>query len=218
MGQKVNPISFRLNIGNRSWDSIWYQSSNAGFASNIYSDYCIRRAAMKVFSNTSVSRVVIKRDLDSLQIVLYSSKPGLIVGKNGLYIDNFKDAVSKITSIKQDKIVVDVFELKKPDTNAALVARNIAFQIEKRSSFRRVIKLAMHNAMSSGAKGIKVSCSGRINGADIARSEFFKSGSIPLHRLRADVDYAVSEANTSYGVVGIKVWVYRGDFVKDFVE
>lgn len=216
MGQKGNPIGLRLCTG-RTHDSLWY-ADNASYSLKLYEDYCIRKYIFDAFSYAAVSRILIKRSDLVISVVLHSFKPGLIIGKKGVDIDKLRARIASISKVRKDDVNVDVFELKNADGSAVLVAKNIANQLERRASFRRVIKLSIQNALRVGVKGIKVSCSGRLNGADIARVESFKSGSVPLHKLRADIDYWVAEAHTTYGIVGIKVWIYKGDFVKISLE
>ena len=205
MGQKVNPHGLRVGVI-KDWDSKWY--AEASFADNLVEDYNIRTYLKKRLYSAGVSRIEIERASDRVKVIIYTAKPGVVIGKGGAEIEKVKAEVQKLTS---KKIVVDIKEVKRPDRDAQLVAENIALQLENRVSFRRAMKSCMSRTMKSGAKGIKTSCSGRLGGADMARTEFYSEGTIPLQTLRANIDYGFAEANTTYGKVGVKVWVYHGE-------
>lgn len=205
MGQKVNPHGLRVGII-KDWDSRWF--AEADFADNLIEDYNIRKFLKKKLYNSGVAKIEIERAAERVKVIVYTAKPGVVIGKGGAEIEKLKAELAKYTS---RKILVDIKEVKKPDANAQLVAENIASQLENRISFRRAMKSCMSRTMKSGAKGIKVSCSGRLGGADMARTEFYNEGNIPLQTLRADIDYGFAEANTTYGKTGVKVWVYHGE-------
>lgn len=205
MGQKVNPISNRLGVI-RGWDSNWYGGNNYG--DTLLEDSKIRKYLNVRLANSSVSRIVIERTLKLITITVCTSRPGLIIGKGGSQVDKLKEELKKIT----DKDVqINIYEVKRPELDAEIVASTIARQIEGKIAYRRAVKMAIASTMRSGAEGIKVQVSGRLNGAEIARSEMFKEGRTPLHTLRADIDYALVEAHTKVGVLGVKVWICRGD-------
>ena len=211
MGQKVNPVGFRLGI-NRSWDSIWF-AKKGEYGKYLIEDYKIRQFIKKNIKNAGVSEVVIERSSKKCVVSIHTSRPGFVIGKKGSDIEKIKNKISKIT---KDEVSVNIKEIKKADLNAYLVSENIAQQLEKRVAYRRAMKRAMQGTMRLGAKGIKVCVSGRLAGNDIARSEWLREGSIPLHTLRANLDYAESEALTTYGMIGVKVWIYKGEiFLKD---
>ena len=211
MGQKVHPIGFRLGI-NRSWDSIWF-AKKGEYGKYLIEDYKIRQFIKKNIKNAGVSEVVIERSSKKCTVSIHTSRPGFVIGKKGSDIEKIKNKISKIT---KDEVSVNIKEIKKPELNAYLVSENISQQLEKRVAYRRAMKRAMQATMRLGAKGIKVSVSGRLAGNDIARTEWLREGSIPLHTLRANLDYAESEALTTYGMIGVKVWIYKGEiFLKD---
>ena len=211
MGQKVNPVGFRLGV-NRSWDSIWF-AKKGDYGKYLIEDYKIRQFIKKNIKNAGVSEIVIERSSKKCIVSIHTSRPGFVIGKKGSDIEKIKNKIQKIT---QDDVSVNIKEIKKPELNAYLVAENIAQQLEKRVAYRRAMKRAMQGTMRLGAKGIKVCVSGRLAGNDIARSEWLREGSIPLHTLRADVDYSEAEALTTYGMIGVKVWIYKGEiFLKD---
>ena len=205
MGQKVNPHGFRVGVI-KDWDSKWY--AEADFADLLVEDYNIRTYLKKKLYAAGVSKIEIERASDRVKVIIYTAKPGVVIGKGGAEIEKIKAEVQKFTS---KKLVVDIKEVKRPDRDAQLVAENIALQLENRVSFRRAMKSCMSRTMKSGAKGIKTSCSGRLGGADMARTEFYSEGTIPLQTLRADIDYGFAEADTTYGKVGVKVWIYKGE-------
>ena len=205
MGQKVNPHGLRVGV-NKDWDSKWY--AEADFADLLVEDYNIRTYLKKKLYAAGVSKIEIERASDRVKVIIYTAKPGVVIGKGGAEIEKIKAEVQKFTS---KKLVVDIKEVKRPDRDAQLVAENIALQLENRVSFSRAMKSCMSRTMKSGAKGIKTSCSGRLGGADMARTEFYSEGTIPLQTLRADIDYGFAEADTTYGKVGVKVWIYKGE-------
>ena len=205
MGQKVNPHGLRVGVIS-DWDSRWY--AEADFADNLVEDYKIRKYLKKRLYSASVARIDIERASDKLKVIIYTAKPGVVIGKAGAEIEVLKGELAKLTD---KKLNIEIKEIKKPDLNAQLVAENIAGQLENRISFRRAMKSAMSRTMKGGAKGIKTLASGRLGGADMARSESYNEGTIPLQTLRADIDYGFAEANTTYGKVGVKVWIYHGE-------
>lgn len=210
MGQKVHPYLQRIGV-NRNWRSVWY-ADKKDYAANIIEDFKIRKYIMKRFVQAAVSHVNIERLTDQLKIKIASARPGVIIGRRGADIDKLKEELGKIS---KKEIVVDIIEIKNPAVDGNLVAQGIAFQLEKRVAFRRAIKRAVEQAMQSGAKGIKVAVSGRLGGAEMARRETYHEGSIPLMTLRADIDYGFAEALTTYGIIGIKSWIYKGDIIRE---
>ena len=206
MGQKVNPISFRLGI-NRGWDSIWF-SKKREYGKLLIEDYKIRDYVKKNVVNSGVSHVLIERTSKKCIISIYTSRPGFVIGKKGSDIDKIKKNLSKLSSTE---VSLNIKEVKKPELNAYLVAENIAQQLVKRIAFRKTMKRAIQSALRLGAKGIRVCLAGRLAGNEIARTEWLREGSVPLHTFRADVDYAESEALTTYGIIGVKVWIYKGE-------
>lgn len=204
MGQKVNPVGFRL-LNNKNWESVWYDHKN--YAAKLISDVKIRNFVKKNYAHCGIGSVVIERPSDKIHLIIKTSKPGVIIGKKGLDIEKINRAVEKIAGSKVD---VKIVEIDKPDINASIIGQNIARQLEGRAAFKKAMKKAMQSATKYGALGIKISVSGRLGGAEIARTEWYKEGSIPLHTLRSNIDYATANAYTTYGVIGIKVWVYKG--------
>jgi len=207
MGQKVNPVGLRLNV-NKTWDSRWFADKN--YAKQLLEDLKIRAFLDKELKKASVSHIVIERVANKINVVIFSSQPGLIIGKKGADIDNLKKKLNRMT--KAD-VSVNIVEVRRADVDAVITAKSIASQIERRISFKKAMKKAVQNALRSGAKGIRVSCAGRLNGAEIAREEWYREGRVPLHTLRADIDYGYARAETTYGVIGVRVWIYRGDVV-----
>ena len=205
MGQKINPHGLRVGIIS-DWDSKWY--AEADFADNLVEDYKIREFLKKKLFSAAISKIDIERTTDKIKVTVHTAKPGVVIGKGGAEIEKLKAQVEKLTT---KKLNLEIKEIKRPDTNAQLVAENIAAQLENRVSFRRAMKSTMSRTMKSGAKGIKTCCAGRLGGADMARIEFYSEGTIPLQTLRADIDYGFAEANTTYGKVGVKVWIYHGE-------
>ena len=211
MGQKINPIGFRLGV-NRGWDSIWFAKKKE-FGKYLIEDFKIRKYIKKNIINSGVSEIIIERSSKRCIVSIHTSRPGFVIGKKGSDIEKIKKNISKIT---EGEITVNIKEIKKPELNASLVAENIAQQLVKRIAYRRTMKRAMQSAMRLGSKGIKVMLSGRLAGNEIARTEWLREGSIPAHTLRANIDYGVGEALTTYGIIGIKVWIYKGElFLKD---
>ena len=210
MGQKTNPIGFRLGII-KSWESRWY--SEKDYSKLLQEDINLRKFLMKKLSTAGISKIIIERPAKLANITLHTSRPGVIIGKKGSDIEKLKKSVSKMIS---GDVNINILEVKKPELDSQLVADNIAQQLEKRVAFRRAMKRAVQSAMRLGAGGIRVNCSGRLGGAEIARTEWYREGRVPLHTLRADVDYGVSRANTTYGICGVKVWIFKGEkFEKD---
>ena len=207
MGQKVNPHGLRVGVI-KDWDSKWY--ADAEFSDYLVEDYNIRKFLKKKLYSAGVSKIEIERASDRVKVIIYTAKPGVVIGKGGAEIEVTKKELAKLTD---KKVMVDNKEIKRPDRDAQLVAENIAQQLENRVSFRRAMKSCMGRTMKSGAMGIKTCCSGRLGGADIARAEFYSEGTIPLQTLRADIDYGFAEANTTYGKVGVKVWIYKGEIL-----
>ena len=206
MGQKVNPIGFRLGI-NRGWDSIWF-SKKREYGKLLIEDYKIREYVKKNVVNSGVSQVLIERTSKKCIISIYTSRPGFVIGKKGSDIEKIKNNLAKIS---KTEVSLNIKEVKKPELNAYLVAENIAQQLVKRIAFRKTMKRAIQSALRLGAKGIRVCLSGRLAGNEIARTEWLREGSVPLHTFRADVDYAEAEALTAYGIIGVKVWIYKGE-------
>ena len=208
MGQKVSPIGLRIGI-NKDWESKWY-APNHKFAENLGNDIKIREYITKNLVDKGISKVEIEKSKNHFEVIIHSSKPGVLIGKGGEEIEKLKKELGKIVN---EQVFVSIVDIKKPDLDAQLVADSIAKQITNRASFRMVQKRAIKNAMKAGAKGIKTSVSGRLGGADMARSEGYTEGTIPLHTIRADVDYAQSEADTTFGKIGVKVWIYKGEIL-----
>lgn len=206
MGQKVNPIGMRLGI-NRTWDSCWF-ANKQDYAKLLKEDMDIRNFLNKRLSGAAVSRIVIERPARKCRVFIHTARPGIIIGKKGQDIEILKKELAKRTT---SEVFLNIVEIRKPDVDATLIGQNIASQLERRIAFRRAMKRAVQNAMSQGAEGIRINVSGRLNGAEIARTEWYLEGRLPLHTLRADVDFAISEAETTYGIIGIKVWVNRGE-------
>lgn len=207
MGQKVNPHGLRVGVI-KEWDSKWY--ADADFADFLVEDYNIRTYLKKKLYSAGVSKIEIERASDRVKVTIFTAKPGVIIGKGGTEIEVTKQELQKMTD---KKVLVDIKEIKRPDKDAQLVAENIALQLENRVSFRRAMKSTMGRTMKTGALGIKTSVSGRLGGADMARTEFYSEGTIPLQTLRADIDYGFAEADTTYGKVGVKVWIYKGEIL-----
>jgi small subunit ribosomal protein S3 len=204
VGQKVNPVGFRL-LNRKNWESCWYDKKN--YSTKLINDIQIRNFVKKTYSHCGIGSISIERPAEKLHLIIKTSKPGVLIGKKGLDIEKINNAVEKISKCK---VEVKIIEIEKPDLSSSLVAQNISKQLEGRSAFKKVMKKSMQLTMKSGALGIKVSCSGRLGGAEIARTEWYKEGSVPLHTLRSNIDYAISSAFTTYGVIGVKVWIYKG--------
>ena len=207
MGQKVNPYGIRLGI-NKTWSSRWFSKSQ--YTKLLHEDLKIKSYVEKKLKNASISKINIERAAKKLRLSIFSSRPGIIIGKKGADIEMLKNDISKMSNLE---VFLDIKEVRKPEVEAKLVAENIASQLEKRISFRRAMKKAVQSAMRLGAKGVKVVCSGRLGGAEIARTEKYHEGSVPLHTLRGDIDYATAEAETTYGICGIKVWINKGEIL-----
>ena len=212
MGQKVNPHGLRVGVI-KDWSSKWYAEDN--FADLLVEDYNIRQFLKKKLYSAGISDIQIERTSDRVKITIYTAKPGVVIGKGGAEIEKVKKDLQKLTD---KKLIVDIKEIKRPDKDAQLVAENIAAQLENRVSFRRAMKSCMGRCMRAGALGIKTSVSGRLGGADMARTEFYSEGTIPLQTLRADIDYGFAEADTTYGKVGVKVWIYKGEILPKKAE
>lgn len=208
MGQKVSPLILRIGFI-RTWNSRWFAKAN-DYPRFIEEDYKIRKFILKKFKQAAISKIIIERLVDKLKVRILSARPGLIIGRHGSDIERLREDLNAM--IKKE-ISIDIEEVKEPNLDAQLVAGNIALQLEKRIAFRRAVKRAMEQSISSGAKGIKVSCAGRLNGAEMSRTETYKNGKVPLQTLRADIDYGFAEALTTYGLIGVKVWLYRGDIL-----
>jgi len=209
MGQKVNPIGIRLGV-TRDWTSKWYSGSKS-FPGHVLTDFTVREFLKKRLSDASVSRVHIERAARRVSITIHTARPGMVIGKKGEDIEKLRSDVAKLMHLPIADVRLNIAEIRKPELDATLVAESIAQQIEKRVMFRRAMKRAVTNTMRSGALGIKVRLSGRLNGAEIARTEWSREGRIPLHTFRADIDYGLAEARTTYGVIGVKVWIFKGE-------
>ena len=205
MGQKVNPLGFRLNI-TRTWDSIWY--ANKDYSKNLIEDQKIRKFLKKRLQHAALSKIILERTGEKVRVKLFTARPGIIIGKKGSEIELLKKDLEKLIN---RKAVIDIQEVRRPEADAQLVAENIAQQLVRRVAFRRAMKKSVNSALRFGVKGIKISCSGRLGGAEMSRCEWVREGRVPLHTLRADVDYALAEANTTYGIIGIKVWIFKGE-------
>uniref|UniRef100_UPI004056AB2A 30S ribosomal protein S3 n=1 Tax=Candidatus Electronema sp. TaxID=2698783 RepID=UPI004056AB2A len=205
MGQKVNPVGLRLNI-TRTWDSIWYADKD--YAANLHQDQQIRKYLKKKLYHAGVSRIVIERTGEKVRVKLFTARPGIVIGKKGAEIENLKKDIEQKFG---RECMLDIQEVRRPEADAQLVAENITAQLEKRIAFRRAIKKAISSALRFGVKGIKISCAGRLGGAEMSRTEWSKEGRVPLHTLRADIDYGMAEASTTYGQIGVKVWIFKGE-------
>src|SRR6266511_4119194 len=214
MGQKIHPIGFRLSV-NKNWSSRWYANSK-NFATMLNEDLKVRDYLKKRLSHASVGKVVIERPAKDARMTIHSARPGVVIGKKGEDIEMLKADLRKLLGVQM--VHVNIEEIRKPEVDAQLIADSIAQQLEKRIMFRRAMKRAMQNAMRLGAQGIKIMCAGRLNGIEIARTEWYREGRVPLHTLRADIDYGFSEARTTYGVIGIKVWVFKGEVLAHNAE
>ena len=212
MGQKVNPHGIRVGVI-KNWDSRWYVSKKE-FGDTLVEDYNIRKVLKAQLYTAGVSKIEIERDSKVLRVNIFCAKPGMVIGRQGAEIEKLKVQIAKMVNRPVEEVIVNITEIKQADANAQLVAENIAAQLEKRVAFRRAMKQAMSRAMRMGAKGIKTSVSGRLGGADIARTEHYNEGTIPLQTLRADIEYGFAEADTTFGKVGVKVWIYKGEVLK----
>jgi small subunit ribosomal protein S3 len=206
MGQKIHPIGFRLSV-QKNWTSRWYANSK-NFPAMLQGDIKVREFLNKKLANAAVSKIVIERPAKNAKITIYSARPGVVIGKKGEDIESLRSSLQGLMGVP---VHLNIEEVRKPEIDAALIAQSIAQQLEKRVMFRRAMKRAMQNAMRLGAQGIKIMSSGRLNGIEIARTEWYREGRVPLHTLRADIDYGVAEASTTYGIIGIKVWVFKGE-------
>ena len=208
MGQKVSPLALRLGFI-RNWNSRWF-ASQGDYPKFILQDYKMRKFIKKRFKQAAVSNIVIERLADKIKVRIFSARPGIIIGRHGADIERLRE---ELNSMVGHEVAIDIEEIKNPSWDAQLVAENIAFQQEKRVAFRRAVKRSMEQSMNSGVKGIRVSCSGRLNGAEMSRTEMYKQGKVPLQTLRADIDYGFAEALTTYGLIGVKVWIYKGEIL-----
>ena len=208
MGQKVSPIGLRLGI-NRTWDSRWY-ANKRDFAGQLHEDLAIRRYLEKKLAQAGVSRIIIERPAKKARITIHSARPGVVIGKKGADIEKLRGELAKMTG---SEVSLNIVEIRKPEIDAKLVAENIAQQLERRVAFRRAMKRAVQSAMRLGAQGIRINCGGRLGGAEIARTEWYREGRVPLHTLRADIDYGEATAKTAYGTCGVKVWVFKGEIM-----
>ncbi len=209
MGQKVNPIGLRLNVI-RTWDSIWY--ADRDYAKNLLEDQALKKFLKKRLYHAGVAKIQIARTGDKVRVKLHTARPGIVIGKKGSEIESLKAEIDKLTG---KECVLDIQEVRRPEADAQLVAENIALQLERRVAFRRAIKKSVNMALKFGAKGVKIACSGRLGGAEIARQEWHREGRVPLHTLRADVDYGTAEAKTTYGIIGVKVWIFKGEVLSE---
>ncbi|MEN8258221.1 MAG: 30S ribosomal protein S3 [Thermodesulfobacteriota bacterium] len=209
MGQKVNPIGLRLGI-TRSWESNWYADKD--YAKYLIEDQKIRKFLKKRLYHAGVSKIHISRTGDKVRIKIYTARPGIVIGKKGIEIESVKKDLDRLV---QRKVMVDIQEVRRPEADAQLVAENVAMQLERRIAFRRAMKKAVNIGLKFGAKGIKIACSGRLGGAEMARREWTREGRVPLHTLRADIDYGFAEAATTYGIIGVKVWIFNGEILTE---
>jgi len=209
LGQKVNPIGLRLNI-TRSWESIWYAGKD--YAKNLHEDQKIRKYLKQRLYHAGVSRIVIERTGEKVRVKLFTARPGIVIGKKGSEIETLKADIEKKFGRES---LIDIQEVRRPEADAQLVAENIAMQLERRVAFRRAMKKSINSALRFGVQGIKISCAGRLGGAEMSRTEWFKEGRVPLHTLRADIDYGTAEAKTTYGIIGVKVWIFKGEILED---
>jgi small subunit ribosomal protein S3 len=208
LGQKVNPIGLRLGIV-KTWESRWY--ANKKYADYIFEDYNLRKYIKKKLYHAGISRIEIERSAKRVRLRIYTARPGIVIGKKGSEIEQLK---SELENLVTQEILIDIQEVKKPEIDATLIAENIALQLVRRVAFRRAMKRGVSSAMRFGAQGVKIICAGRLGGAEMARTEWYKEGRVPLHTLRADVDYGTAEANTTYGIIGIKVFIFKGEILK----
>ena len=205
MGQKVNPIGLRLGI-TRGWESTWY--ADKGYAKYLLEDQAIKKYLKKRLFHAGIARINVERTGEKIRVKLHTARPGIIIGKKGIEIEALKQDLDKLTNRES---VIDIQEVRRPEADAQLVAENVAMQLERRVAFRRAMKKAVNTALRFGVKGIKISCSGRLGGAEMARREWYREGRVPLHTLRADIDYGLAEAKTTYGIIGVKVWIFKGE-------
>ena len=208
MGQKVHPYGFRLGY-NKTWISNWY--AKKGYSEQLIEDMSLRKHIFKTLSHAGISKVEIERSANRVRVNIHTARPGIIIGKKGLEVDRLKEELQKVMSGKQ--VNLNIKEVRRAELDAPLIAQNIALQLEKRVSFRRAMKKSVISALRFGAKGIKIRVSGRLGGAEIARSEWYREGRVPLHTLRADIDYGTARSSTTFGIIGVKVWIYKGDIL-----
>ena len=209
MGQKINPVGLRLGI-NRTWDSRWY-AEGGEYGKLLHEDLAIREMLMKELKQAAVSKIVIERPHKKCRVTIHSARPGVVIGKKGADIDRLRKQVAAMTD---SEVHINIVEVRKPEVDATLVAASIAQQLERRIAFRRAMKRAVQTAMRMGAGGIRINCGGRLGGAEIARTEWYREGRVPLHTLRADIDYGTAEAETAYGICGVKVWIFKGEILE----
>ena len=209
MGQKINPIGLRLGI-NKTWDSRWFAGAN--YADKLHEDIKIRAYVKKSLLAAGISKVIIERTGKKCYVSIHAARPGVVIGKKGADIDNVKKAVQKLT---KDEVHLNIIEIRKPELDSTLIAESVAQQLERRVAFRRAMKRAVQSALRMGAEGIRINVSGRLGGAEISRMEWYREGRVPLHTLRADIDYGIASALTTYGIIGVKVWVFKGEILKD---
>lgn len=209
MGQKINPIGLRLGV-NRTWDSRWY-ADTGDYGNLLHEDLKIRKYVMDELKQAAIAKVVIERPHKKCRVTIHSARPGLIIGKKGADIEKLRRKLADLTNVDTS---LNIIEVRKPEIDATLIAQSIAQQLERRVAFRRAMKRAVQSAMRLGAEGIRINCAGRLGGAEIARMEWYREGRVPLHTLRADVDYGTAEANTAYGICGVKVWVFKGEILE----
>jgi len=209
LGQKVNPVGLRLNI-TRTWESIWYAGKD--YSRYLYEDQQIRKYLKKRLYHAGVSRIIIERTGDKIRIKLFTARPGIVIGKKGAEIETLKSDIEKKFG---RECMIDIQEVRRPEADAQLGAEHIAMQLERRVAFRRAMKKSINSALRFGVQGVKITCSGRLGGAEMSRTEWFKEGRVPLHTLRADIDYGVAEAKTTYGIIGVKVWIFKGEVLND---
>src|SRR5476651_2733134 len=209
MGQKINPIGLRLGV-NRTWDSRWYSGKNE-YGKLLHEDMKIRAALLKNLKQAAISKIIIERPHKKCRVTIHSARPGVVIGKKGADIDKIRKLVAKMTD---SEVLINIVEVRKPEIDATLVADSIAQQLERRVAFRRAMKRAVQSAIRLGAEGIRINCSGRLGGAEIARMEWYREGRVPLHTLRADIDYGVATAFTTFGTCGVKVWIFKGEILE----
>ncbi len=209
MGQKVNPLGLRLNI-TRTWDSVWYADKE--YAAYLFEDQKIRKFLKKRLYHAGLAKTVIERTGEKVRVKIFTARPGIVIGKKGAEIENLKKEIEKLVG---KVVTLDIQEVRRPEADAQLVAEAIATQLERRVAFRRAMKKAVNSALRFGVQGIKISCSGRLGGAEMSRCEWVREGRVPLHTLRADVDYALAEASTTYGIIGVKVWIFKGEVLNE---
>lgn len=208
MGQKVNPVGLRVGI-NRTWDSRWFADGN-DYAKHLHEDLKIKEFVKNKLNKAGISKVIIERPAKKARVNIHTARPGIVIGKKGADIEKIKKDLQKFTD---SEVQLNIIEVRKPELDATLIAENIAQQLERRVAFRRAMKRAIQSAMRLGAEGVRINCSGRLGGAEIARMEWYREGRVPLHTLRADIDYGIARANTTYGVIGLKVWIYKGEIL-----